>query len=106
MFAVIYQGYLKPGREAAYRAAWKRVASFFVEKRGAVGSCLHRAPDGMILAYSRWPDRKTRDASWGDAAKAHEMPREILDAIATIKDCLDPARPIPEICLEVVEDLL
>lgn len=41
MFAVIYQGYLKPGRENEYQEAWSKVAQYFIEYRGAIGSlCL------------------------------------------------------------------
>ena len=31
MFAVIYQGYLKPGRENEYQEAWNKVAQYFIE---------------------------------------------------------------------------
>ncbi len=107
MFAVIYQGYIKVGRESDYQTAWNQVARYFIEKRGAIGSCLHRTPDGLWLAYSRWPDKKTRDASWSDDTKSsNEMPKEIHAAIAMIKDCLDAERKLPDICLEVVDDLL
>lgn len=107
MFAVIYQGYIKPGRESAYREAWNTVARYFVEKRGAIGSCLHRTPDGIWLAYSRWPDEKTRNASWpGKDGPSGELPDEICKAILTIKDCLDEERKLPDICMEVVDDQL
>ena len=42
MFAVIYRGYVKPNRESEYRKAWNRVARYFIERRGAIGSCLQR----------------------------------------------------------------
>lgn len=107
MFAVIYRGYIKPGRESEYREAWNVLARYFIEKRGAIGSCLHRTSDGMWLAYSRWPDKKTRDASWpGDHAPSMELPPEICMTILIIKDCLDPERQIPEICMEIVDDLM
>jgi len=107
MFAVIYQGYVKDGRDSAYQKAWNTVARYFIEKRGAIGSCLHRTPDGMWVAYSRWPDKKTRDASWpGEGAPSEELPNEIRQAILMIKDCLDEERKMPDICMEVVEDLL
>lgn len=46
MFVVIYQGYIKPGREEEYQEVWNKIACYFVEYRGALGSCLHRAADG------------------------------------------------------------
>jgi hypothetical protein len=107
MFAVIYQGYTKSDRESEYREAWNSVARYFVEQRGAIGSCLHRTSDGLWLAYSRWPDKKTRDASWpGENAPSTELPLEIRKAVLTIKDCLDQERTLPEICMEVIDDLL
>jgi hypothetical protein len=62
-FAAIYQGYLKPGREEEYQKLWKIIATFFIEQRGALGSCLHKTSDGLWVAYSRWPNQATRDAS-------------------------------------------
>lgn len=107
MFAVIYQGYLKPGRENEYQEAWNKVAQYFIEHRGAIGSCLHRTSDGLWVAYSRWPDKKTRDNSWpGENAPSQELPLEIRNAVLTIKDCLDSSRKIPDLCMEVVNDLL
>lgn len=104
-FAVIYRSYLKPGRESDYQKAWKIVAQYFVNCRGAIGSCLHRTSDGMWVAYSRWPDQKTRDASWPGDEPSDELPQEIRDAVIMIQDCLDPDRKLPDICMEVVNDL-
>lgn len=107
MFAVIYQGYLKPGRENEYKEAWGQVARYFIECRGAIGSCLHKSSEGLWVAYSRWPDKKTRDNSWpGEKAPSEELPLEIRSAVLTIKDCLDSDRKIPEIGMEVIDDLL
>lgn len=107
MFAVLYRGYLKPGCETDYKKHWHKLAHYFVEQRGAIGSCLHQAEDGLWVAYSRWPDKATRDASWpGDNAPADTLPEDIKMAITVIKNCLDPERKLPEICMEVVDDLL
>jgi chloramphenicol 3-O phosphotransferase len=106
-FAVIYRGYIKPGREMDYQNAWQIVAQYFVSHRGAVGSCLHRTADGLWVAYSRWPDQKTRDASWpGENAPSDELPLKIREAVLTIKDCMDADRKLPDICMEVVNDML
>lgn len=106
-FAVIYRGYLKPGREGDYQNAWQSVAQYFIKYRGAIGSCLHRTSNGMWIAYSRWPDQKTRDASWpGENAPSNELPQEIREAVMVIQECLDPDRKLPDICMEVVNDLL
>lgn len=107
MFAVIYQGYLNHGRDEDYQKAWNIVARYFIAHRGAIGSSLHVSSDGLWVAYSRWPDQKTRDASWpGENDPSSELPSEVCEAILILKDCLDQSRKIPDICMEVVEDLL
>jgi hypothetical protein len=84
-----------------------QVARFFIDERGAIGSCLHCTSDGRWVAYSRWPDKKTRDLSWpGENAPSTELPLEIRKAVLVIKDCLDPERKIQDLCMDVVEDLL
>ena len=103
MFVVIYRGFLKPGTENEYKNAWKTVANYFISHRSAIGSSLHKSEDGMYLAYSKWPDKKTRDASWGDNAD-NNFPDEIKKAMTALKNCLDPDRVFPEIQLEVVEN--
>jgi hypothetical protein len=102
-----YRAFIKSGRESEYREAWHVVARYFVERRGAIGSCLHRTSEGMWVAYSRWPDKETRDASWpGDGAPSSALPAPIREAILVIKDCLDPEQKLPDICMEVIDDRL
>lgn len=61
----------------------------------------------MWIAYSRWPDQKTRDISWfGENAPSNELPQEIREAIIVIQDCLGLERKLFDICMEVVNDLL
>ncbi len=104
MFAVICRATLRPGSEENYQRSWQIIAQYFTKHRGALGSCLHKAEDGTWVAYSRWPDRKTRDASWGDHVDESTLPSEIINAIQSIKDCIEESHP--EICMEVVNDLL
>ncbi len=107
MFAVIYRAFLKPGTELEYQEAWRQVATYFVKYRGALGSCLHKTDDGMWLAYSRWPDKITRDASWpGENAPSDSMPNEVKTAIIKIQSCIEETQKFSEICMEVVDDLL
>lgn len=105
MFAVLYRGYIYPEREQEYQDMWKIVASYFINNRGAIGSVLHRTDAGEYIAYSRWPDRQTRDASWGDNAD-QAMDDHVLDAIERLKACIDRDKPYDEICMDVREDLL
>lgn len=107
MFAIIYQGYAKPNREKEYQQLWHKIATYFVQNRGALGSCLHKTGEGLWLAYSRWPDKKTRDASWpGEDAPSEELPDDIRQAVIRIKDCIDQEQKLPEINMEVIDDLL
>ncbi|HDO7949063.1 TPA: DNA adenine methylase [Legionella pneumophila] len=106
-FAVIYRAFIKTGFEMKYQEAWRRVASYFMQYRGAIGSCLHKTHEGMWLAYSRWPDKTTRDASWpGENAPSETLPDEIRKAVLTIQECIDQTQKLPEITMEVVDDLL
>lgn len=104
MFVVIYRGYLKPNIEKEYLASWHLIADYFVKNCGALGSTLHKAEDGMYLAYSKWPDKETRDKSWGESA-SFAFPDHIQNAIITLKNCRDPERLLPEIQLEMVDEI-
>lgn len=106
MFAVIYRSYIKPELESEYQKLWNQVAHYFIQHRGALGSCLHKTEEGVWLAYSRWPDKATRDASWSSDHTIEDLPLAIKDAIVKMKDCADQDRKLPEICMEVVDDLL
>lgn len=107
MFAVIYRGYVKPELEGQYREYWKIVAAYFVKERGAIGSTLHKAEEGMWIAYSKWPDKRTRDASWPQREEAinPNLPVEVHEAIQGLRSCLDENRLLPEICMEVQEEI-
>jgi hypothetical protein len=105
MFAVIYQAYIKLGRESEYKNAWNTIATYFIEKRGALGSCLHKTDSGLWVAYSRWPDQTARDASWPkEDAISTELPQAIRESIVVLKDCIE--KQFPEIAMEIVDDLL
>lgn len=103
MFAVIYRGYVKPHLEAHYQELWKKVAGYFIAECGALGSTLHRAEDGLWVAYSRWPSKAMRDAAWLEANST--FPLEVREAIEKLKECIDKERELPEIAMEIVEAL-
>ena len=103
MFAVIYRAYLKAGREDEYQQSWRCIAAYFVKHRGAIGSSLHKTEEGYWLAYSQWPDKATRDASWcSHSAPLPNLPNNIQDAILKLRDCIDQDKRFPEIGMEVV----
>ena len=108
MFAVIYRSYLKKGRELEYQQYWEKIARYFVKEKGALGSTLHRADDGMWIAYSRWPNSDARDAAWPKEGMegSVSLPSEIQQAILGLKDCLDAERKIPEICMNIVKEII
>ena len=54
MFAVIYRFKLKPHQESIYKECWDKIVKYFVESRGAIGSCLHKGEDGLWVVYLRW----------------------------------------------------
>lgn len=59
------------------------------------------------MAYSRWPNKATRDAAWpGDAAPSDVLPEDIKQAIISMKDCFDLEQKFEDICMEVIDDLL
>lgn len=111
MFAVIYKFKLKSSQEELYQLHWQKIANFFIKSRGAMGSCLHKGDNGLWVAYSRWPDKETRDASWpGEGVPDNELPEDIRHAIqimqAIKKENSDLEEDYEEICLNVVNDLL
>jgi hypothetical protein len=107
MLAVIYRTWVLQDKEDEYQKLWHVIANYFVKKRGAIGSCLHKTDEGYWLAYSRWPDKVTRDASWpGENAPSPELPDEIRQAIIDIKACIDQDRKFSEICMDIKSDLL
>ena len=107
MFAVIYRAYIKLDKEDEYQNSWRIVADYFINHRSALGSCLHKSDDGMWIAYSRWPDKETRDNAWPqDESVNSGFPNEIKDAILGMKSCFIEEGTLPEICMTVIDDLL
>lgn len=106
MIAILYRFYLLPDQEETYQEQWLKVASYFKQYRGALGSCLHQAEDGLWVAYSRWPDRETWKASWPrEEDPSTHLPKEIQEAIIQMKACADDERKLPEIVMDIKEDL-
>ena len=105
MFSVIYRGYIPDENEEEYRQLWSLIAGYFIESRGAYGSRLHKTKNGEMLAYSCWPDKETRAASWpGDDAPNEGLPETIKQAIIKIKTFT--IEPFEEIQMDVLEDKL
>jgi quinol monooxygenase YgiN len=97
MFCVIYRWQLKPGREDDFLAAWERLTRAIRDDRDGLGSRLHRAENGLWVAYAQWPDR----ATW-EAAQERESPDP--DATAAMAETV--AERDEPLLLEAVADLL
>ncbi|WP_299494379.1 hypothetical protein [uncultured Shewanella sp.] len=110
MFAVIYRFSLRPEQEAIYQECWAKVAHYFIEQCCAIGSSLHKGEDDLWVAYSRGPNKATRDKAWpGTESPSDTLPVDICRAIEhmqQIKKSNQDLLQYDEICLEVVNDLL
>jgi antibiotic biosynthesis monooxygenase (ABM) superfamily enzyme len=110
MFAVIYRFKLKPHQEADYQKYWRDIATYFREYSGALGSCLHKGENGLWVAYSRWPDKATRDAAWPGSNQPNiALPVHIRETIQKVQAILlenNDLGTFEEMCLDVLEDLL
>lgn len=76
---MIYRWQVVPGREAQFEAGWRRGTERIAAEFGGWGSRLHKAADGVFVAYAQWPDEEsmeTRMHHSDDAAR-----QQYLDAI-------------------------
>lgn len=101
MFVAAYWWKVHPGKEAQFRAAWRRGTELIRERYGSLGSRLHRDDQGRFVGVAEWPDRATWQAAF-DAKMVYDDPQTraaFVDAIA------DTARE-PLLLMEVTDDLL
>ncbi len=105
VYAVIYRGYVKKGKELEYQNCWKLLATYFTKNRGALGSTLHKTEDDLWVVYSRWPDKKTKEANWSEDLDSSTFPEEIKNAVIGLKSCLDPKEKFPEIGTTVISEI-
>jgi heme-degrading monooxygenase HmoA len=102
MLAVIYKSSVYPEREKEFQQVWRKVANYFVTHCGALGSHLHKTENGEWIAYSRWPNKETRDTFW---IAETGLSKEIRTAIQTLKSCIDLTKPHEEICMNVIDSV-
>lgn len=104
IFAVIYRIALLPGKEKRYKQLWSEVSNYFIRSKGALGSTLHKTYDGYWLAYSRWPDRATRDAAWpmNNEDPNMDLPETIRNAIIEMKASASVEEAYPPIEMELI----
>ena len=101
MFVAAYWWKVHPGKEAQFRAAWRRGTELIQQRYGSLGSRLHRDDQGRFIGVAEWPDRATWQAAF-DAKMVYDDPvtrAAFVDAIA------DAAKE-PMLLMEVTDDLL
>lgn len=98
MFAAIYRWRIAPGSEDAFRRHWREGTRLVCEKCGGLGSRLHRAQDGLMVAYARWPSKEMRDRAFANLPA--DIKREIDAMQALVVETL------PHHDLEICDDLL
>ncbi len=84
MFAVIYRWRVIAGLEAQFEAGWAAGTQAIAREFGGWGSRLHKAGEGVYVAYAQWPD----EATWKTAMESRmnhsddEARRKYREAIA------------------------
>ncbi len=97
MFIVVYRWRCRPEHEAAFRVAWAEMTVAIREQCGSLGSRLHRADDGELVAYAQWPSREQWESSTATGPAVIRAREEMLR---------HAERVAPPFLLEVLEDLL
>jgi heme-degrading monooxygenase HmoA len=66
MFAVINRWQVVPGLEAQFETGWRRGTERISQEFRGWGSRLHKAGEGVYIAYAQWPD----EATWQKAMES------------------------------------
>ena len=105
MFVAAYWWRVHPGKEAQFRAAWRRGTELIRQRDGSLGSRLHRhaAPDGLtrFVGIPEWPERATWQRAF-DARMAYDEP----ETRAAFVEAIAEAAAEPMLLLEVTDDVL
>lgn len=97
MFIALYRWKVKEGHEKAFLEGWHRRTEEIYRQCGSLGSRLHRAEDGVWVAYAQWPDRRTYDA-------AQSIPVIDVEARTMFRESVEES--YPDIYMNIVDDLL
>ena len=101
MFAVIYRWRVIPGLEAQFEQGWRRGTELIAKEFGGWGSRLHRAGEGVYIAYAQWPDEVT----WKQASEAR-MRHSDDEARRMYRDAIVPGSFETLYAMPVTADLL
>jgi len=95
-FCVVYRFRVRPGAEDNFCRGWTRLTKAIRDRRGGLGSRLHRTDDGLWLAYAQWPDRDT----WERARRLETADPDAAQIMGeTVEESLPPILLEPEIDL-------
>lgn len=94
---MLYRFRLVPDKEEQFIDAWQRVTVALRERRGGLGSRLHRGDDGLWYAYAQWPSREAREVAFAGESVDAQAQAEMAEAIA---------ERLPELVMTPVSDLL
>jgi heme-degrading monooxygenase HmoA len=97
MIAILYSWRIKPDKEPQFIESWSQVTEFLRDKRGSLGSRLHRGNDSLFYGYAQWKSDEERQ-------NAFQNSTEINDAITKMRDSIEET--LPEIMLEPIADFL
>lgn len=97
MFVVIYRWDCSAENEAAFRDAWSEMTHLLRAQHDSLGSRLHRADDGTLVAYAQLPSREHWESARATGPAA-DAARETMQRCAT--------RAAPPLLLDVLDDLL
>lgn len=96
-FCVLYRFRIKPDMEDQFVESWSAVTIALRDKRGGLGSRLHKGPDGLWYAYAQWPSAEARKVAFeGEPADAK--------ASARMREAIEES--LPDIVLDPVADHL
>lgn len=104
MFVAAYWWKVHPGKEAQFRAAWRRGTELIREKYGSLGSRLHWEKgdgEGRFIGVAEWPDRATWQKAY-DAKMVYDDAPTREAFVDAISDWADE----PMLLMEVTDDLL
>jgi quinol monooxygenase YgiN len=97
MHAIIYRYHVDSDQAERFQEGWRRCSTAIRSTFGSYGARLHRSEDGLWVAYGRWP-----------SAAARELHLRKFDFDPASSDLMRGSirQELPEIRLEIVEDLL
>lgn len=101
MFAVIYRWRVIPGLEAQFEEGWAAGTEAIRREFNGWGSRLHRAGEGLYIAYAQWPDEET----WKDATEKH-MHHSNDEARRKYREAIVPGTFETLFAMPVVADVL